>query len=387
MAIRRRSGLILLTGALVALVASASPGAREVASTARTDNVSKPDPAGDVKAKGLTARERSAIDIVRVEAGGDAFATFVTVTFAGNFEAAAGRGRLARAVAGVVLRPGRGNPTVVTTRGSREGLTAGGIGGRGPFAVVRQGRTVTFVARRFDFTKFRRIEVKTFSALGPPARTTQSSSDEIDVLLKLLASRPGEDFTIAEPDDVVLEDDCPSLRKDLTRYRGLFAKTIREVNRARAEKRNRAAEGLAEDALNYERVVRHLEAEIAKKCPPPAPDYQCQGEAQKHPTAAGHHNIALGLCKRTIDRVEMTMSAPFQRIDPQAIVVDTTARTFRVVPVTASSDRALVVAIQPPVQPVEFLQVTVQGLPSGTLVEVTPFDAGIKGQLSRLTIP
>jgi hypothetical protein len=66
--------------------------------------VSKPDRAGDVTAKGLTTRERRAIDIVRVEATGDSFATLVTVTLAGNFEAAAGRGRLASAVAGVVLR-------------------------------------------------------------------------------------------------------------------------------------------------------------------------------------------------------------------------------------------------------------------------------------------
>jgi hypothetical protein len=83
----------------------------------------------------------------------------------------------------------------------------------------------------------------------------------------------------------------------------------------------------------------------------------------------------------------MTATAPFQRIDPQGVVVHTTARTFRVVPVTASSDRALTVAVQPPMQPAEGLNVTVQGLPSGTRIEVTPYSESIKGKTSLVTAP
>lgn len=193
---RKRYRIALLTAALAVLAGAVALSARGVEHTVGTDDVAKPDPAGDVTAKGLTARERAAIDIVRVEAFGDAFATVVTVTFAGNFEGAFGRGRLASAFAGVVLRLARGQPTVVATRGPGVGEFAGGLGGRGPFAVLRQGRTVTFVARRFDFTKFSRIEVKTFAALGPPRRTTQNASQTprpFDPYLPAIASKPAQD--------------------------------------------------------------------------------------------------------------------------------------------------------------------------------------------------
>lgn len=374
-------------GVLVALVASASPAAREVGPTARTDDVSKPDPAGDVKAKGLTQRERRAIDIVRVAATGDTFGAIVTVTFAGSFEAAVGRGKLSGAVAGVVLHPPSGKPTVVATLGPGvRGDDGGGIGGRGPFVVVRQGRTLTFVARNFDFTKISRLEAKTFSALARTRRTTQSSSFRPDVFTAI-ASRPGEDFWEAENRDFPdFEDDpethCKNLREQLAKEEGRRQELIREVNRARAQGRNATAARLGNDLQQVGQVVRELEERIAG-C---AVDFGCQiAQAEKHPTAAGHHAIAVGLCKRTIDRVEMTTSAPIQRVDPQAVVVHSTARTFRVAPVTASSDQALAVAIQPPMQPAEGLQVTVQGLQTGTRIGITPFGEGIRGQTRVVT--
>lgn len=390
--IRRRWGFILLTGALVALVASASPAAREVGPTARTDDVSKPDPAGDVKAKGLTTRERKAIDIVRVGATGDTFGAIVTVTFSGSFEAAVGRGKLAGAAAGIVLRPLRGKPTVVATLGPGvRGDDGGGIGGRGPFVVVRQGRKLTFIARNFDFTKISRLEAKTFSALARASRTIQSSSITSEVLTAI-ASRPGEDFWEAERredlDNNTPEGHCRSMRERLAEERRHLNETIRDLNRARAENRNVTAARLAQDAQGIEGLIGALEKAIAlPPCQPPAEDFGCEARVAKHPTAAGHTNIAVGLCKRTIDRVEMDASAPFQRVDPQGLVFHTTANTFRIVPVTVLSDHELAVAIQPPVQSVEFLQVTVQGLPSGTRVEITPSSEGKEGRMSVITAP
>lgn len=83
----------------------------------------------------------------------------------------------------------------------------------------------------------------------------------------------------------------------------------------------------------------------------------------------------------------MTTSAPFQRVDPQGVVFDPNARTLRFVPVTASSDRALNVAIQPPMQATERMSVVVQGLPSGARVEITPSASGTEGKPVSVAVP
>jgi hypothetical protein len=297
----RKRHLALLTAALAVLAGAVALSAQGVARTASTDDLSKPDPAGDVEAKGLTPRERGAIDIVRVEATGDTFGAIVTVTFAASFEAVVGRGKLSDAIAGIVLRPKSGRPTVVATRGPGvRGDDGGGMGGRGPFVVVRQSRTLTFIARNVDFTKVRRLEAKSFSALTRARRTTQGALFDPE-FYTLIASRPGEDFWAAETvDDLDPEVHCQNLREQ-------------------------------------------------------------------------------------IDRVEMSTWAPFQRVDHQPVVVNTSSRTFRVVSVTASSDRTLSVAIQPPMQPAEGLSVVVKGLPSGTRIEITPYGEGTRGQPSVVT--
>lgn len=153
-----------------------------------------------------------------------------------------------------------------------------------------------------------------------------------------------------------------------------------EAKRARDADEIPTASRLDRDARAIGEVIGDLEKLIPVACKPPAQDFGCQARVEKHPAAAGHSNIAVGLCKRTVDRVEVTASAPIQRVDPQGIVVHTTANTFRIVPATASGDRTLAVAIEPPMQPVEFLQVTVQGLTSGTRVTITPFEAGTAGK-------
>jgi hypothetical protein len=79
------------------------------------------DPAGDVKVSGLTASERSAVDIVSIRAvGQEGIGVLVTVTFKGNFQAAFGRGHLKNAIAGLILTPqaGKGTPAGLVTTGS-----------------------------------------------------------------------------------------------------------------------------------------------------------------------------------------------------------------------------------------------------------------------------
>ena len=73
---------------------------------AAAGDVTGSDPAGDVRAAGLTAAERAALDIRSVRVvGAEGLGAFVTVTFGGNIEALLGSGHLRQAVAGIVLRP------------------------------------------------------------------------------------------------------------------------------------------------------------------------------------------------------------------------------------------------------------------------------------------
>ncbi len=92
-----------------------------VAFGARGGDVRGTDPAGDVKAPGLTAADRAALDIRAVRViGEEGMGVLVDVTFAGNVETALGHGRLAKAVVGIVLRPkpGAGAPAGLITTGA-----------------------------------------------------------------------------------------------------------------------------------------------------------------------------------------------------------------------------------------------------------------------------
>lgn len=127
------------------------------------------------------------------------------------------------------------------------------------------------------------------------------------------------------------------------------------------------------DAQAIDRVIADLEKAIEVACKPPAEDFGCDvAKVEKRPNAADHHAVGFGLCDRTIDHVEMTTSAPFQRLDPEVLVFDPNARTLRFVPVTAFPGSVIAIPIQPPMQTNERLQAVVQGMPSGASVEITP---------------
>jgi len=113
---------VLMAGAVLVLVGPA--GGRPVGSA---DEITKTDPVGDVKAPGLTAAERNAIDIVSVKvAGEEGLGLFADVTFKGNFQKYAGRGHLKSVAAGLILRPkvgGTTTPAMLLSTGPGKGTT------------------------------------------------------------------------------------------------------------------------------------------------------------------------------------------------------------------------------------------------------------------------
>jgi hypothetical protein len=120
---------------------------------------------------------------------------------------------------------------------------------------------------------------------------------------------------------------------------------------------------------------------------PPPEDFGGQAVAERHPRLADHHLIAAGLFNRTIDRVEITTSTPFQRVEEQAVVFSEGGRGVRIVPVTVSSDRVLFIIFQPAMQTNEVVQVVVEDLPSGTRVKIEPSQAGNAGKELVVTVP
>jgi hypothetical protein len=110
--LRRVRALGVLAGSVTACVLVLSAAAGDVRGS---------DPAGDVRAPGLTAAERAALDIRSVRVvGAEGLGAFVTVTFAGNIEQLLGTGHLRQAVAGIVLRPAstRSTPAGLLERGA-----------------------------------------------------------------------------------------------------------------------------------------------------------------------------------------------------------------------------------------------------------------------------
>jgi hypothetical protein len=103
--------LVLATSTAAALPATASA-------------VTKRDRGGDAKARGVTAAERRALDVVRVEAIGEAAGLVVTATFRGNVARRLGRGNLRQAAVGLVLRPRRGARATATAAQARPAVLA-----------------------------------------------------------------------------------------------------------------------------------------------------------------------------------------------------------------------------------------------------------------------
>jgi hypothetical protein len=132
------------------------------------------------RADGLTPVERKALDIVSVKAAAVPSAGMVvTVTFAGNLQHALGQGNLKRGLVAVILkaRPELHlQPAFLATRGG------GAIGETlhkthsANVGVVRDGRRFTFFIGGPGAENVARIEVKSFAAFPPGARTRRVSA-------------------------------------------------------------------------------------------------------------------------------------------------------------------------------------------------------------------
>ncbi len=168
---KRRTAVVALAVATVALLA---------ASAWATDIVGS-DPAGDLKrAKGLTTKERQALDIVSVHVvGEEGLGVFVTVTFKGNIQQRIGRGHLKDALVALILRPKSGDalPAGLVTAGTGP---VGKISGRTTseqVAVVREGRRLHFMILGPGFGNVETVEVKTFRRT--PTRVAQARAGEL----------------------------------------------------------------------------------------------------------------------------------------------------------------------------------------------------------------
>ena len=126
--------------------------------------VSRPDARGDVKAPGLTAIERNAIDIVGVDVVSDPdLGLLVTATFRGDFQSRVGHGGLAHAIATVIVNQSTSEPSLLST-------DLGGQLGRTvredrvhPLEVVREGNSITFMIMGATADDATGVQVRTFA--------------------------------------------------------------------------------------------------------------------------------------------------------------------------------------------------------------------------------
>jgi hypothetical protein len=130
---------------------------------------------GPVRAKGLTAKERNALEIVSVKATGvGGLGVVVTTTFKGNIEQALGRGHLKDGIVALILRPK--DPKVAFAGVATLGAGAIGVTARKSrstdVGVVRKGRTITFFVGGPGFENVGEIEVKAF-AKRPGSRASR----------------------------------------------------------------------------------------------------------------------------------------------------------------------------------------------------------------------
>jgi hypothetical protein len=141
---------------------------------------------GAAREKGLTLKERNALDIVSVKVTGvEPLGVLVTATFKGNVEQVLGRGHLADGIVALILRPK--DPKLAFS-----GLATFGAGAIGRTArkmrstdvgILRKGRTVTFFVGGPGFGNVAKVDVKAF-AKAPTRRairTLQADKPRQDV--------------------------------------------------------------------------------------------------------------------------------------------------------------------------------------------------------------
>src|SRR5262245_22821353 len=144
-----RASLLAVVAALACLVAA--PGASAAIHR---------DRGADVHVRGLTGKERRALDIRSIQVTGGRGPLTVRVKLAGTLEDAEFGGHLGHPGAVLVLRPASGRSTVVGLTGSGKPL---GRGPGGPFAVSLRGRTLEFFVAKAGGA-LSSLEVKTFAS-------------------------------------------------------------------------------------------------------------------------------------------------------------------------------------------------------------------------------
>ena len=156
-------------------------GAAALSTVALAGDVTGRDSSGDVRAPGLTAAERAAIDVVRVQAVGQAnLGVVVTATFRGNFEQAVGHGHLKTALAALVLvpKPGAGAPAGVVTQGPDDGTVLRQTRST-HVGAVRDGKTVTFYVVGGGYENVAGVEVRTLAKVPPSGRALAADPPEV----------------------------------------------------------------------------------------------------------------------------------------------------------------------------------------------------------------
>ncbi len=153
----------------------------------------KRDRARDVRAPGLKAKQRNALDIARLDATGVPFGLVVTATMRGNAGKVLGRGRLKNATVALVLDTarGRGKDRVIAATGRRGRRVVANLPRRNPFAAVVDGRRVTFVAVGVDLRKVRAVKIVTLvrsrsRRRRAPARRTSARDAQSGTALERL---------------------------------------------------------------------------------------------------------------------------------------------------------------------------------------------------------
>ena len=214
------------------------------------------DRGGDVRARGVTAKERRALDLVSVSARGHpSLGLIVTATFRGDFEAAVGRGHLRTAVAALVLRPRSGarRPAGVLTRGA--GIV--GISSRrtrsDEVGVVRDGRRLSFFVAGTGLADVRSIEVKAFAR-----RPRAGRAHAADTLLE--SAEYFHRVATQEAADAVRLAAGPVMTNTCAGLRDLLSSAVRE--RAEVERHERILVMLRDEIRKADPGNRDLPAQL-----------------------------------------------------------------------------------------------------------------------------
>lgn len=160
-------GRIPLLALLSAAVVAALPASAAAGEFSR-------DRAGDVKARGLTPKQRAALDIIGVDLTKTRFLTRVVVRFKRNPNRA-----------GVLIRLSFDDGTERTTVASAGNNPTIGAGAGGPGGTIRKGREVALWVAGVDGNQLARVEARSFRGGAARGSAWDNAQDEVDALLRL----------------------------------------------------------------------------------------------------------------------------------------------------------------------------------------------------------